>query len=221
MSAGVGGVGGADGAGGAGGAGGVLVVGGTAILRPAVDTLLAGGRRVAVLSRSRERLQRLPPTVLGVLADLDEPAALARALRDVPRSQACLAYLPGAGAAAAAAVRTVPAVPWALGVLRAAVAGPLVAVLTSAAAAPPVEASAVPPQLRQRLEQDGAPAGDLRVLVLGWTASRPGVPPRWHTPAEISRAALDCLDGPDCLDCLDGRGPRVLGVLRPWADRPR
>ncbi|MFT4011663.1 MAG: hypothetical protein QM655_16655 [Nocardioidaceae bacterium] len=47
------------------------------------------------------------------------------------------------------------------------------------------------------------------VLVqLGWTAPPPS---RWHTQEEISRACLGALD-----DGLD----RVLGVVRPWSDRP-
>ena len=60
---------------------GVLVVGGTGILRPAVDALLAGGVAVTVLSRSSERLEELPPGVRGVVGDLDDPVGLARALR--------------------------------------------------------------------------------------------------------------------------------------------
>ena len=41
---------------------------------------------------------------------------------------------------------------------------------------------------------------------LGWAAGR-----RWHTPDEVSAAALATLD--------DGR-PRLLGAVRPWSDRP-
>jgi hypothetical protein len=45
-------------------------------------------------------------------------------------------------------------------------------------------------------------------LQLGWT-SDPGR--RWHSPAEVSCAALEVL--------ADGR-PRTLGAVRPWSDRP-
>lgn len=45
-------------------------------------------------------------------------------------------------------------------------------------------------------------------LQLGWTT---GPEPRWHTPEEVSAAALEVLD--------DGR-PRTLGTVRPWSDRP-
>ncbi len=182
---------------------GVLVVGGTGILRPAVDALLARGVAVTVLSRSEARLRALPPGVRGVVGDLDDPAALARALRSSrPAPGACLAYLPGAVPAGGSDE--------AVAVLRAAVPGPLVAVLPSAAAAPPSEIADVQPALARRLAAAGVPAGDLRVLLLGWTAPGAG-PPRWHSPAEVSGAALECLDDPST---------QVLGVLRPWADRP-
>lgn len=52
---------------------------------------------------------------------------------------------------------------------------------------------------------DVVPATD--ELVLGWRANDRS----WHGPHEISAAALLVLD--------DGRG-RVLGRVRPWADRP-
>lgn len=45
-------------------------------------------------------------------------------------------------------------------------------------------------------------------LQLGWTADSP---PRWHTPAEVSEAALDVLASGD---------PRTLGLVRPWSARP-
>ncbi|QKJ18277.1 hypothetical protein [Microbacterium hominis] len=45
-------------------------------------------------------------------------------------------------------------------------------------------------------------------LQLGWTADTPH---RWHTPSEVSAAALDVL--------ADGQ-PRTLGTVRPWQDRP-
>jgi len=205
---------------------GVLVVGGTGILRPAVDVLLARGIAVTVLSRSEARVEALPPGVRGVVGDLDDPASLARALRSSrPAAGACLAYLPGAvpspvsadGLVAASAggtdgLRTASAggPDRALAVLRAAVPGPLVAVLPSAAAAPPTVIADVQPALAARLAVAGVPAGELRVLLLGWAAPTAG-PTRWHSPAEVSRAALECLDDPST---------RVLGVVRPWADRP-
>ena len=72
--------------------------------------------------------------------------------------------------------------------------GRVVRLLTSAVAAPPFDLADLPPDRAVR-------------LVLGWA---PG--PRWHTPEEVSRAALDVLrDGADT----------VLGAIRPWADRPR
>ncbi len=230
----------------------VLVVGGTGILRPAVDALLAAGREVTVLGRSADRLAALPPAAAGVLGDLDDPAALAAVLAAAStaagrpnRFGACLAYLP----AVADLTRSVPADPAdgadrsddpgradlaglaALRALRAAVDGPLVAVLTSAVAAPPAadDPAAVLAALARRLADPATPAADLRLLLLGWAGPTPGAskpaepsgaseaseapgPARWHTPAEISAAALAVLRDP---------APARLGVLRPWADRPR
>jgi hypothetical protein len=70
-----------------------------------------------------------------------------------------------------------------------AVAGPIVRVAVTAAADPA--------------------RGDFELrewtLQLGWDDGR------WHTPAEVSEAALAVLS--------DGRG-RLLGVVRPWSERP-
>ena len=48
-----------------------------------------------------------------------------------------------------------------------------------------------------------------RRLVLGWAEDEGAA--RWHSPEEISAAALDVL--------FTGHG-RVLGVVRPWDRRP-
>ncbi|NED87837.1 hypothetical protein G3I76_48120, partial [Streptomyces sp. SID11233] len=54
------------------------------------------------------------------------------------------------------------------------------------------------------------PAGSRR-LVLGWHSAS-GVT-RWHTPEDISAAALALLDAPAPADA-------VLGEVRPWSARP-
>lgn len=184
----------------------VLVLGGTEILRPAVDTLLASGRAVIVVSRSAARLAQLPAGVSGVIGDLDDPAGLAAVLARLPdRPAGALAYLPGDRAAALAG----------LTVLRRAVAGPLVAVLTSAVAAPgegePAGAVDLAGLARGLVAAAGPGRAGVRVLVLGWVAPTERSPARWHTPAEISAGALAGLGDP---------APRRLGVLRPWAQRP-
>ena len=56
----------------------------------------------------------------------------------------------------------------------------------------------------------GEPMPRPNVLQLGWTDDGSGGT-RWHTREEISRAALEVFD--------DGEY-RMLGVVRPWADRP-
>lgn len=47
------------------------------------------------------------------------------------------------------------------------------------------------------------------VLLLGWVDD--GASTRWHTPREVSDAALEVL--------ADG-APRILGTVRPWERRP-
>lgn len=182
------------------------MIGGTGILRPAVEALVAADRAVTVLSRSRARLAELPTGVAGVLGDLDDPGGLSAALAGLPdRPAAAVAYLPGGRAFAVAG----------LTVLAGAVAGPLVAVLTSAVAAPDEREPAGAADLARLARELALPAGSgaagVRVLVLGWVPPADGSPARWHTPAEISAGALAGLSDPT---------PRRLGVLRPWAQRP-
>ena len=76
--------------------------------------------------------------------------------------------------------------------IRAATAGRCVLVRPSAAADPHTGAGIVPAD----------------TLQLGWTEDAPH---RWHTPDEVSIAALAVL--------ADGE-PRTLGTVRPWSDRP-
>ena len=73
-------------------------------------------------------------------------------------------------------------------------AGPVVHVLTSAASAP-----------GHRLPEP--PAG-VRRLLLGWHPTG-----RWHTAAEVSAAAVALWEAGSEAD-------RVLGVVRPWQERP-
>ena len=56
----------------------------------------------------------------------------------------------------------------------------------------------------------GEPSQRPGVLQLGWTGDGAGGT-RWHTPEEISAAALEVFD--------DGQY-RMLGVVRPWDERP-
>lgn len=181
------------------------MIGGTGILRPAVEALVAAGRAVTVLSRSPARLAQLPTGVAGVLGDLDDPGGLSAALARLPdRPAAAVAYLPGGRAVAVAG----------LTVLGGAVAGPLIAVLTSAVAAPDAREPAAGADLAAlagELAASAGPGAAVRVLVLGWVPPADGSPARWHTPAEISAVALAGLSDPT---------PRQLGVLRPWAQRP-
>ncbi|WP_435748944.1 hypothetical protein [Microbacterium sp. PMB16] len=78
--------------------------------------------------------------------------------------------------------------------IQAAIDGHVVLVRTSAAADP---------------ANDDEPAPASGVLLLGWVDD--GASTRWHTPREVSDAALEVL--------ADGE-PRILGTVRPWEHRP-
>lgn len=97
------------------------------------------------------------------------------------RWEAAIVYAP------AVTARTLPRI-------AAAVDGRVVLVRTSAAADP-----------AHGLEPVLAPD----VLLLGWVDD--GRSTRWHTPQEVSDAALEVL--------ADGE-PRILGAVRPWERRP-
>lgn len=163
----------------------MLVIGATRILRPAVIELAAAGVEVVAVARTEADLARLAtasahirPWVLDY-HDLD-------ALRTTRQFSSAVVYTPNAPSGFE-------------GVLRAAVAGPVVQLLTSSAAAERQDqpfsfaplTSPPPPWCR---------------VVLGWTAER-----SWHEPEAISAAALAAL--------RDGRD-RLLGLVRPWSDRP-
>jgi hypothetical protein len=79
-----------------------------------------------------------------------------------------------------------------LAFVRTSTPGRCVVVRGSAAADPELGALVVPPD----------------TLQLGWTIDEPH---RWHTPGEVSDAALQVLS--------DGL-PATLGTVRPWSDRP-
>lgn len=179
----------------------VLVVGATGILRPAALRLLARGDTVVAVARGRMRLTALEAEggrrVEVVPVDVTRAGAVASAV--TPAStlaeplDAAIVYAPRPPADAFEQV---------LG----RVTGPVVRILTSAQGEPRRaegdEPSAWP------WARDPRRSGELRLL-LGWTG--PAGAPRWHTPEEVSAAALDVLDrGADA----------VLGRLRPWEDRP-
>jgi hypothetical protein len=159
----------------------VLVIGATRILRPAVTGLATTGADVLAVARTASDLDLLAGEVPAVVPVPCDAL-------DVEALGAALAGHPRPAAGlcylpgAEADVRRG---------LAALVDGPLVQLLPSAAAAPNAEPADV-----------GGP-----VLQLGWT----GDPPRWHSPDEISAAALAV---------LSTREDAVLGTVRPWTDRP-
>ncbi|RII15621.1 short chain dehydrogenase [Streptomyces sp. YIM 130001] len=184
----------------------LLIAGATGTLLPAVHRATARGDTVTALARNHAALRDLEGLTGGrarpLPRDYEAPglaAALADAARENPFTGALL-YCP------LASPHTVRAL------CRAVPHGPVTLVLTSAHAAPADGEPADSPWSTARLPLDARPTPGCRLLVLGWrpeTADR-----RWHTPEEISDAALRVQDAHEAHDA-------VLGQVRPWLSRPR
>jgi hypothetical protein len=169
-----------------------------------VHTLGAEGYAVMAVSRSSDRLAVLAnespngasSRVMGIVADYANVPEFTRALQDTVALagpfDACMFYGPDAPQAALAAAYRV-------------VTGPFVLLLTSSFATP---------DRRQDRSTYPKPAGSdahrLHYLLLGWHRGEHST--RWHTPAEVSVAALHV---------LDRREDNILGAIRPWVQRPR
>lgn len=179
----------------------VLVTGASGTLRPAAASLLARGDEVLALGRSRARLRAAlgdAPGLCTVAADWTDPSSLRAALDGVAVPAASLLYLPGAGEADGT-------------LLRRAASGPGVELLTSSHSDPADAGRAL---ARRRAE-----APHLIHLLLGWHGDDAGAPTRWHTPEEISTAAVEALDA--AARGRSGSDTVTLGELRPWSRRPR
>lgn len=169
-----------------------LVVGGTGILRPAAETLAERGWPVTVLARGATDEG---PRRFAAAVDAGDAPALGAALDEAISARGpfglALVYAPFAPAASmeAIAVR---------------VPGRLIYVLTSEWGAPDADRDA-----RDAWAPDGA-ADLTQRITLGWTYEGNGA--RWHTPEEVSRAALDALEG--------GAPETTLGTLRLWSECP-
>ena len=163
----------------------ILVIGATRILRPAALRLADEGWEIVAMARTPEDLHRLaaerPGGIVALQGDHRRLKVLRTLLKTAGRVDAALVYAPVAG-------------PRTLALLRSAVGGPVVQLVTSAAAAPD---AVLPP----------VPAQPWYQVILGWRADG-----TWHSPAEVSDAALTALAEERDL---------VLGAVRPWADRPR
>lgn len=165
-------------------------MGATRVLRPAVEELIADGSEVVAVARSRRDLveakSQVGPSFDSLAVDYLDLAALA-ALADFGAFDAALIYAPGATTAAMQLFRNV-------------VKGPIVEILGSQAAGEHPDAPFSLDQIPVRYPDRW------NALVLGWTADY-----RWHSPEQISQAALNA---------LRMRANGQLGLLRPWADRP-
>ncbi|BEP14774.1 hypothetical protein acdb102_30850 [Acidothermaceae bacterium B102] len=170
----------------------ILVVGATGALRPAAFALASSWATVVAWALHQESLDgfasaaRAPVETIAV--DYTDVAAVTATLAAQGTFDAALLYCPSASADVVTHFAR-------------AVRGPVVCLLTSAAAAP-VRDEAFD------LASVAVPQG-CRRLVLGWAGDDGAT--RWHTPEEISAAALDVL--------FTGH-ERVLGVVRPWDRRP-
>jgi hypothetical protein len=180
----------------------ILVTAATGALRPAALALASRGYAVTALARTAPRLDALAgqagPLLRPLAVDSADPALgelLARAEQFAGAFTGALLYAP---AVATQAWRT----------LGEYTAGPhTVRLLPSAWAEPPAHQPTALPRRPPR-----NPEG-VRTLLLGWYTEENGGGTRWHTPQELSEAALELFDAP-------GVQTQHLGVVRPWTDRP-
>jgi hypothetical protein len=177
------------------------VIGATGILRPALVTLAAGGHRVLAVARGAERLAGLAPSSPTAAARIK---TLAHDARDASFPSALAAALDAGDLVLDAALVYGPATsPSVVGTLSAMWPVPVVEILTSAVAAPDGTGH------DWSLEDLPRVPGRRHRVVLGWEPSDDGS--RWHTPEEVSAAALTA---------LQRHGDRLLGVVAPWSERP-
>ncbi len=165
------------------------------MLAPAVDLLLGSGKQVVVVARGPAAADGGSGLLTAVSLDWQDPGAVDARLTQLTRDRpldAAIVYCP----TAPTEVRDR---------FVAAVQGRVVLLLTSAAAQPPapgadsVDLADLPPY----------PAVRVRRLLLGRQPAPQGA--RWHTPQEISQAAVEVL--------RTGH-ESTLGTIRPWAGRP-
>lgn len=163
----------------------VVVVGATRILRPAVERLVASATPVVGVARTRGDLTAMADGLGPGFTPLGVDATERAFAARIRVASGVVAYAPATGEPVLQALRSVSA-------------GPVVLVVTSGVAEPgPVDWTVA----------DLPPAPGVRRLVLGWAQRR------WHSPEEISSAALDLL-------AAESDEDRVLGAVRPWQDRP-
>jgi hypothetical protein len=185
-----------------------LVIGATGILRPAAVSLAADGHAVIAVARNRRRLTdlvadcaELPGLVVGLAADATSPEFAQKAHASADSAGVEIARIAAYAPATDDAVLAELSEQW---------NAPVLQVVTSSTAAPAADAS---PMSGDRWDVTDLPPEPhrWRRLVLGWKRAESAS--AWHTPEEVSRAVIDMLFAPENAD-------RVLGALRPWADRP-
>jgi NAD(P)-dependent dehydrogenase (short-subunit alcohol dehydrogenase family) len=172
-----------------------VVVGASGVLAPFARGLVGSGWKVVGVGRHRDRLEALAAEVEGSFLAIAADATVDDFL---PRLTGAIV-----GSRVEAAVVYEPAISAEnLERLVELTTGRVVVVCTSRTAAPTDSAE----EAWSLAELTVSPESVNR-LVLGWHRE----PARWHDAAEISAAAADVFrNGEDA----------VLGVLRPWTERP-
>lgn len=200
----------------------MLVIGATGILAPAAAALEARGDRVVAVSRGGGA-GRVAHEPRRIAATAQAPGDSVRTSRESAEFVHVDARDAGELAAALAAhawddaIVYAPAVSEAsLGFVRSVTPGRCVLVRVSRSADPARGNLIIPRDtLQLGWRPSGDPAASTRAERQG--SAQPAAPAetaaadRWHTPDEVSAAALEVL--------RDGE-PRVLGVVRPWSDKP-
>ena len=168
-----------------------LVIGATGILAPAATQLRRQGQVIGVARRAVHR--QTPDGQADLAVNARDHVALARSLHDLSWDDAVV-YAPTMSADS-------------LRYVRERTPGRVVLVCTTEWA-DPQGGYEMPPQ-------HSVGEGALLILQLGWredlAAARSAGESVWHSETEISEAALQVLESGQA---------SVLGVIRPWSDRP-
>lgn len=176
----------------------VLVIGGTGMLAPAVNTLAEHGVIVFAVARRPER-PGWGPGVVPVRGDWGRPAELADAVRTAMDELGCPA--------------APQALTWIHSPYRESVHQAIGRLLTPDAVVVSLHGSvrSDPAGTAPPVPPVHAPPRRYRTLLLGF-ADSPGGRTRWLTDDEISHAALRSLADPSPL--------QVAGRVSPWSERP-
>lgn len=172
----------------------VLIVGGSGMLAGLARKLVESSERVSVLARNEKRIRAIADTVIPVVCDYNDGAALSESLSLIAAPDLVIAWIHGRA-------------PHARRTLAECVAaeGRFVQILGSAHGDP-----SHPERLAEMGQAVEGLAIDYQAVVLGFV--REGVASRWLSNDEISAGVFGAIE--------TQRPLAIVGTVEPWSARP-